>query len=414
MLTNEQKIQFNEIFEELGNNLDISETQHNNAVKSYQAVGSWLSKEDSLLAEYNPQILTQGSFLLGTVIKPINENDDLDIDLVCKLTGKNENWTQKDLKKIVGDRLKQNDTYKEMLDEEGRRCWTLEYRKESENEKEKYHMDILPSIISDGYSVLLTKAFSENRFEDVEKLAIRITDKESLNYSYDSDTENWLKSNPFGYGRWFFNRAETRTKKLFSLNESIKPAPKYQTEKLPLQRAVQILKRHRDIMFQGDIDKPISIIITTLSGRSYNGEENIVDAIKNIISNMHLHIVEKIDPSSNKESKYIANPVNEEENFADKWVEHPKRETNFYKWLDQVKLDFDSILSKTQGLQFINESMQKPFGESLTTKTFSSYGTNKLEQREKGGLKIATVTGTIGGSGKTIKNHNFYGAKEKE
>ncbi|MEP5935359.1 MAG: nucleotidyltransferase, partial [Winogradskyella arenosi] len=367
---------------------------HNNAVKSYQAVGSWLSKEDSLLAKYNPQILTQGSFLLGTVIKPVNENDDLDIDLVCELTGKNESWTQKDLKKIVGDRLKQNDTYKEMLDEEGRRCWTLEYRKESENENEKYHMDILPSIISDGYSVLLTKAFSENRFEEVNKLAIRITDKESLNYSYDSDTENWLKSNPFGYGRWFFNRAAISTKKLFSLNESIKPAPKYQTEKLPLQRAVQILKRHRDIMFQGDVDKPISIIITTLSGRSYNGEENIVDAIKNIISNMHLHIEEKFNASLNKKIKYITNPVNEEENFADKWVEHPKRETNFYKWLDQVMLDFDSILSKTQGLQFINESMQKPFGESLTTKTFSSYGTNKLEQRENGGLKVAAVTGT--------------------
>lgn len=414
MLTNEQKTQFNEIFEELGNNLDISETQHNNAVKSYQAVGSWLSKEDSLLAKYNPQILTQGSFLLGTVIKPVNENDDLDIDLVCELTGKNENWTQKDLKKIVGDRLKQNDTYKEMLDEEGRRCWTLEYRKESEDEKEKYHMDILPSIISDGYSVLLTKAFSENRFEDVEKLAIRITDKESLNYSYDSDTENWLKSNPFGYGRWFFNRATISTKKLFSLNESIKPAPKYQAEKLPLQRAVQILKRHRDIMFQGDVDKPISIIITTLSARSYNGEGNIVHAIKNIISNMHLHIAEKYDSSSNKKIKYIANPVNEEENFADKWVKHPKREANFYKWLKQVRKDFDSILSKTQGLQSINESMQKPFGENLTTKTFSSYGTNKLKQREQGGLKVAAVTGTIGSSGKTIKNHNFYGAKEKE
>jgi hypothetical protein len=414
MLTHEQKTQFNEIFEELGNNLDISETQHENAVKSYQAVGSWLSKEDSLLAKYNPQILTQGSFLLGTVIKPVNENDDLDIDLVCELNGKNESWTQKDLKKIVGDRLKQNDTYKEMLDTEGRRCWKLEYRKESEKKKEKYHMDILPSIISDGYSVLLTKAFSENRFEAVEKLAIRITDKESLNYSYDSDTENWLKSNPFGYGRWFFNRAAISTKKLFSLNESIKPAPKYQAEKLPLQRAVQILKRHRDIMFQGDVDKPISIIITTLSGRSYNGEENIVDAIKNIISNMHLHIAEKFDPSSNKKIKYIANPVNEEENFADKWVEHPKREANFYKWLEQVRKDFDSILSKTQGLQFINESMQKPFGENLTTKTFSSYGTNKLEQREQGELKVAAVTGTIGSAGKTIKNHNFYGAKEKE
>ena len=183
MLTNEQKKQFNEIFEELGNNLDISETQHNNAMQSYQAVGNWLSQEDYILTKYKPQILTQGSFLLGTVIKPFVEDDDLDIDLVCQLTGKDESWTQKDLKKVVGDRLKQNDTYNEILDEEGRRCWTLEYRKESENIKEKYHMDILPSIINEGYSVLLENAFSKTKFEEVDSLAIRITDRESFNYS---------------------------------------------------------------------------------------------------------------------------------------------------------------------------------------------------------------------------------------
>ncbi len=105
MLTTEQKKQFSEIFEELSNNLDISETQHNNAVKSYQAVGNWLAQEDSILAKYKPQILTQGSFLLGTVIQPINDTDDIDIDLVCELTGKNADWSQKDLKRIVGERL---------------------------------------------------------------------------------------------------------------------------------------------------------------------------------------------------------------------------------------------------------------------------------------------------------------------
>lgn len=42
-----------------------------------------------------------------------------------------------------------------------------------------------------------------------------------------------------------------------------------------LQRIVQILKRHRDIMFNGDEDKPISIIITTLASRAYRGETNL-------------------------------------------------------------------------------------------------------------------------------------------
>jgi len=414
MLTIEQKKQFTEIFEELSNNLDISETQHNNAVKSYQAVGNWLAHENSILAKYKPQILTQGSFLLGTVIQPINDTDDIDIDLVCELTGKNNDWTQKDLKRIVGERLKQNDIYKDMLDKEGRRCWTLEYRKEADNVKEKYHMDILPSIISEGYSMILEKAFSHTDISNVDNLAIRITDKESDNYDLDSNTENWLKSNPFGYGKWFFSRAEISTKKMFSLNESIKPAPKYQQKKLPLQRAVQILKRHRDIMFNGDEDKPISIIITTLSGKSYNQEENLIDAIKNIINTMHLHIEERYVNDLSKTIKYIPNPVNEEENFADKWIEYPQREKNFYLWLDKVKTDFSDILSKSQGLQFINESMQNPFGEKLTTKTFSSYGERQRINRENGNLKVSSITGTIGAVGTKIKNHNFYGAEKKE
>lgn len=414
MLTVEQKKQFSEIFEELSNNLDISETQHNNAVKSYRAVGNWLAQEDSILAKYKLQILTQGSFLLGTVIQPINDTDDIDIDLVCELTGKNNDWTQNDLKRIVGERLEQNAIYKEMLDEEGRRCWTLKYRKESDNLKEKYHMDILPSIINEGYSMILEKTISDTDFNNLDDLAIRITDNESDNYDSDTNTDNWLKSNPFGYGKWFFNRAETSTLKTFSLNESIKPVPKYQPNKLPLQRAVQVLKRHRDIMFNGNEDKPISIIITTLSGKAYKQEENLIDAINNIINTMHNHIEERYDSDLNKTIKYIPNPVNEEENFADKWIEYPQRKTNFYLWLDKIKADFSEILSKSQGLQFVNESMEKTFGKDLTTKTFNNYGERQRVNREKGNLKVSSLTGTIGSVGTKIKNHNFYGAEDNE
>ena len=49
MLTSEQKLHFTEILDELGENLDISETQFDAAVKSYNAVGGWLASDDSLL-----------------------------------------------------------------------------------------------------------------------------------------------------------------------------------------------------------------------------------------------------------------------------------------------------------------------------------------------------------------------------
>ena len=85
MLDSEQKKQFSEILEELARQLDVTHTEFETITKSYEAVGSYLAEADSLLA-YKPSIHPQGSFLLGTVVRPICENDDLDIDLVCELS----------------------------------------------------------------------------------------------------------------------------------------------------------------------------------------------------------------------------------------------------------------------------------------------------------------------------------------
>lgn len=406
MLTQEEKKQFSEILETLGETLDITETQYNTAVSSYGAVGEWLAKPESSLAPYKPVVRPQGSFMLGTMIKPICEDDDLDIDLVCELTGKNPQWTQYHLKQVVGNRLKANETYKNMLDREGRRCWTLMY-----SDSANYHMDILPSLVCSGYNIVLEKAFSDTALgKDYESLAIRITDNKQNNYYTDTIAENWMKSNPFGYGRWFFNAANVFSlRKSIMLAEAVSPVPKYNKEKLPLQRVVQILKRHRDMMFDGDEDKPISIIITTLASRAYNKETSIIDALTNVGTNMRNYIESRYDSSIGRTIKWIPNPVNPEENFADKWVEHPQREKNFYKWLNQVEQDIQTIVQQ-RGLHNISESMGKPFGEKIVTKVFSALGRKNFNLRENGVLKMAIGTGILSTVGSvTAAAHNFHG-----
>jgi len=405
MLTLDEKKQFSEILETLGETLDITETQYNAAISSYGAVGEWLAKPESPLALYKPIIRPQGSFMLGTMIKPICEEDDLDIDLVCELTGKNSQWTQYHLKQVVGDRLKANEMYKNMLDKEGRRCWTLLYA-----DSANYHMDILPSLVCHGYSTILEKALSDSlQSVNYNSLAIRITDKKQLNYYMDTIAENWMKSNPFGYGGWFYNRISIELQKSILLSDSIKPVPKYHKEKLPLQRTVQILKRHRDMMFNGDDDKPISIIITTLSALAYKKETSVIDSLINIVNDMENYIEKRYDNNSGKVIKWITNPVNSEENFADKWIEHPQREKNFYKWLDQVKQDVHNITHQ-RGLHNISDAMKKPFGESVITKTFSMLGEKNFNLRQSGNLKMNTSTGILSSIG-TVKatSHNFHG-----
>lgn len=407
-LREEETKQFNEIFEELSRNLDITATQYQTAVNSYQAVGKWLADEKSLLAPYLPDILPQGSFLLGTMIKPILDTDELDVDLVCRLSGKQASWTQFDLKHIVGDRLKESDTYKKMLDEEGRRCWTLNY-----SNTFNYHMDILPSIVSSGYKVILEKAFSLSDNQTIDNTALRITDHKNDNYYTEQDPNNWDKSNPFGYAVWFQRQCSIPSRKTLFLSEAINPLPKFQEEKLPLQRVVQILKRHRDIMFKGHDDKPISIIITTLSAKAYQKETDIILAIYNIVNSLETMIDIRFSPKHGKNIEWISNPVNDEENFADKWPENPSKRENFYKWVEKLKQDLNTLHGQ-KGIQRIQETFSKSFGDDLSKITFGKIADRAYNLRESQGLHMNQKTGNLNAQKEDsipVKSHNFHGTK---
>ena len=260
MNTPNHKFQFNEILETLVKNLSISKSQHEAAIQSYKAVGKFLSNDNSSLSVYQPYIKPQGSFIIGTTIQPIDPNDDIDLDVVCEFKRKPENWAQYHLKNAVGNRLKESDRYREMLDEEGRRCWTLNYRENAESANQRYHMDILPALISSGYAIILEKAMSADSYEDFDQLQLSITDKEESGYDTEVRSEFWKQSNPYGYAIWFMNIAKTikgGKKRTFSLNEAVKPVPEYQEARLPLQKVVQLLKRHRDIYFTHEQDEDV-------------------------------------------------------------------------------------------------------------------------------------------------------------
>ncbi|MBG27021.1 MULTISPECIES: nucleotidyltransferase domain-containing protein [Croceibacter] len=409
------KDELNEILKRLSNELDITETEYNAAKKSYSAIGEWLTKDDSPLAKLNPTILPQGSFSLGTVVRPINDEDDIDIDLVCNFEIKPENWTQEQVKNSVGDRLKVHETYRTMIEDMdgGRRCWTLEYKSNG-----SYHMDILPSTsIEDLEIILEEKFYNDDTDVDYSKLAIRITDKELGNYSTETNSSYWNKSNPYGYAKWFYKRAIIDVTRLFSLNEAIRPVDNYTDKKLPLQRAVQLLKRHRDIMFKDDslesCDKPISIIITTLASKAYDKSDNVIDALSGIVSRMRDYIEVRNVPYTDRTELWVANPINDEENFADKWSETPQKKDYFFLWLDKLEEDISHLKSNSgKGLHNLNESFSKKFGKKASDKVFTDYGNYKRTLREDNKRKMSTTTGLLGLTGMPIKKHNFYGTDE--
>lgn len=81
-MVEEQKNYINKLYEYIVDEISISDTMLDKAIKSYGAVGKWLGDCDPGL---DVKIMPQGSVNLGTVIKPISDEDDYDIDLVCLL-----------------------------------------------------------------------------------------------------------------------------------------------------------------------------------------------------------------------------------------------------------------------------------------------------------------------------------------
>jgi len=350
----------NAVLEEVVKSLDISPTDYERAERSYNSVGKYLLGGKYPKCNKEPVIYPQGSINLGTIVRPIKsgKESDYDIDLVCELQNILP-MTSKQIKHQVGDRLKENLLYRSKLDEEGKRCWTLQY---AESAGIGFHIDILPSIPNGGDN------------------SIEITHKP------DKSIEMYEKrySNPKEFAEWFKTKNTTfvtfseKQKNVIMENTlfdsgmrkyaSVESVPD-QLVRTPLQRAVQLMKRHRDIHFTDKDYKPISIIITTLAAHMYNGEQDIYSALVNIVNRMAEHskllqdsyltemykeasLLDLIKRRYNTElglnEWVIENPKNKEENFADRWHEdNNARAKAFFNWLDKISGDIEKILENS-------------------------------------------------------------------
>jgi hypothetical protein len=345
-----------QVLADLVEELDVPPSKYEDAKSRYEAVGNWLNSDGSDLTRFAPAIYAQGSFALGTAVKPLGD-DDYDVDAVCRLEARATSITQEQLKELVGRRLKAHKTYEKMLDpkEGGRRCWTLKYSDDS-----RFHLDILPAVPDDP--AWLT---AQGVPVAIAKHAICITDRETWGTS-----SGWPKSNPQGYVTWFKDRMrfilEERRKVLAkAARADVQDIPDYKVQ-TPLQQVIKLLKRHRDKRYNGDDDKPISIIITTLAARAYNNQGDLLDALIAIVPEMRNSI------ENRRGVWWVENPVNPEENFADKWNETERKREVFFEWLDALEMEHQELVEDS-GFQSIGYRLAESYGEREAESVVKKY-----------------------------------------
>lgn len=379
------KDELNNLYERIVKDIDISDSLFDDAEREYIALGRWIDKETPT---DKVSIYPQGSFALGTVIKPIKGTDDYDLDLVCEF----------DLQHYLSPRALKHSVVKPLLERyrktkgdivEKRRCWHVEYEDLS-----NFHMDVVPAVLYPG--------------------RIDITDHDE-----ESDVYEYIGSNPKGYIKWFQGRMAARRKALreqycLEHSDTIKcqadiEALKEYHYKTPLQKAIQLLKRHRDILFENDSQhiKPISIIITTIAAELYNNEDNIIDALSGILSGAERYIRAHMVYGEYR----IENPSYTGENFADKWNEHPERAEAFFAWVNKAREDL--ISPKLYGFTRVQmaDNIKTSLGEVTHNRVFRQIAEDERRAIAENSVKLDPTSGKISATGSIeIPRNHHYGS----
>ena len=138
----------------------------------------------------------------------------------------------------------------------------------------------------------------------------------------------------------------------------------------------------------------------------YTGKESVYELIGKFSKEYMMHI-EK-DESGNI---IIRNPVNENENFADKWPKYPERREAFFKFMTELEQDLVTNKILLEGnIREQADFYKKLFGENMVNRAYENIANETRSEREKANIYLKE-NGNIT-SQKTninVRNHNFYG-----
>lgn len=374
--------ELDDLLDGIGVKLQISETAHNEARQRYKTITEWLNAEGSPLAKFSPDIFSQGSLRIGTTVKPKGE-EEYDVDLVLVLKADPNLFPNPIvLLDMVEERLISNKTYEGMIERKNR-CIRINYANQ-------FHMDILPACPNpSGFEI-----FGEH--------CLLVPD---------CDAEDWKDSNPKGFANWFEEKARNAR---VEYRKNIEPLPEQQAyEDLEtLKRVVQLMKRNRDVSLENlDVKEcPISVVLTTLAARNYNGNPSVIDALENILMNIKIEI--EYARREGKERIEVLNPTNKNEDFAERWENNSKLYSVFVEWIDSF-INSLKILREQLGLPEISKHLEIMFGEKVTKDVVKDYVKRVSNLREEGELATEFATGLIvpkaTPNSTSIRTNNFHG-----
>lgn len=330
-------LQREELLARIAQELQLDKTRLERMETAYNAVADVLKKDNDFFNDLEIEVYAQGSKRIGTTIKPIND-EDFDLDTVLHIYDLYHNYSPEKVYNALVKALEKDSYYKTII-EKKKRCVRLNY-------KGDFHMDILPACMPNSY----------------DKENIKIPEKA---------LKGWSSANPKGHANWFSTISNSVKKSMLREYSTILLEAKVETEplpeelylKTPLQRAVQLFKRYRDIYFENKENEVSSIVITTLVASLYQQENSIFETIDNVARRIKENYLESV----NKGVKFkVLNPVNSSEDFTDSWTNAHYQ--SFYDFIADFYVKWQNLKNS---FETSKEDYIKLFGEGVYKKSLN-------------------------------------------
>ena len=273
----------------------------------------------------------QGSYALGTLIKPVDDNDEYDADIQIVMNP-NPKWEAKDYIHAINRTLAGNKTYADKIRLKTR-CVTVDYAGD-------FHLDAVPRVTSRGKHYVCNRV--DNKFEE--------TDGN-------------------GYREWF--------------NE------KNRITGSNLKRVVRLLKHLRD---HKNSFTAKSILLTTLSGNTIRASDKgtaavstVADTLETVLSRMDNYL------QQHPNMPIIKNPVLSTEDFNRHWDQ--RRYANFRNRIRSYAQTVKQAKAEPSPEKAI-KLWQELFGDKFGKSSNSSGGGSSGQSASGGAAAGTAATGT--------------------
>ncbi len=346
--------------------LDTKARERYNALAAYLSAGR--------LASLSPDVYPQGSYPLGTTVKPLT-GEEFDLDFIVRFGAMSPSEDPGTVFEAVASEIERSAHYSGMTKRKPS-CVRIIYADE-------FHMDVVPAVpdTRNGSTAIL----------------IPRNDDQSL---------RWHATNPKGYISWFWRMGGRIAAAERAMVEPL-PAPEDTEEKTPLQITVQLIKRHHHLWVDDESERTPSIVLTTIVGTDASGAGTVVECMDAAVGALALYVRET--------APELVNPGATYEVITEKWAERNVYAA-FGEQVHTLKKQWHELLQlRGTGYPAMVEHLNIMFGEAPVQRAVKALGEEVRQVQQGGQLGIAAGGALATGAAAVTKSRprTFYGSGEE-